>query len=283
MELASYLLSHACDGMVFWKVQTAAARDYELSIAQVEEAILGLQLLPARYQRNQHTLSTGDQLALFRGKAAVIGCGGLGGYLIEELARLGVGTLILCDPDIFEEHNLNRQLYSAPCLLDTPKVVAAAERVKIINPAVTVIPHQVAFSEANGRELLADAHIVLDGLDSITTRRTLAQQCIELKIPLVHGAIGGWYGQVATQMPGDKLLPLLEITMGEHKGIEKNVGNPAFTPALVASLQVAEACKILLNKGSSLSNNNFLYIDLLEMLFDQISFAGDNRGNTATM
>ena len=83
-----------------------------------------------------------DQLRLFRSRVAVIGCGGLGGYLIEQLARLGVGTLVLVDPDVFEEHNLNRQLLSSPAHLGIPKVDVARERVAAINPAVTVEPHR---------------------------------------------------------------------------------------------------------------------------------------------
>lgn len=271
LDLTSYLLSHAREDLISWYVQLAAAQDYRLSISQVEEAILEHGLLPARYQRNRQTISTSKQLRLFRSTAVVVGCGGLGGYLIEEMARLGVGSIIMLDPDTFEEHNLNRQLYSSPNLLGFPKVSAAAARVREINPAVTVTALQIEFNNENGRDLLCGADIVLDGLDSISTRRVLAAVCRELQIPLVYGAIGGWYGHVATQLPGDDITPFLAGSRGEQKGVESQIGNPAFTPALVASLQVAEACKVLLGEGTLL-RNKMLCIDLREMTFEHISF-----------
>lgn len=271
MDLTSYLLSHAREDLISWYVQLAAAQDYHLTIPQVEEAILEHGLMPARYQRNRQTISTSKQLRLFRSTAVIVGCGGLGGYLIEEMARLGVGTLVMLDPDTFEEHNLNRQLYSSPHHLGTPKVFSAASRIREINPAVTVSALQVEFSSLNGRELLRGADVVLDGLDSIATRRVLAAICREQQIPLVYGAIGGWYGQVATQMPGDDISPFLAGYHGEQKGVELQIGNPAFTPALVASLQVAEACKVLLGEGTLL-RNTMLCIDLREMTFEHVSF-----------
>ena len=146
-----------------------------------------------------------DQLRLFRSQVGgVIGCGGLGGYLIGQLARLGVGTLVLVDPDVFEEHNLNRQLLSSPAHLGSAKVDVARERVAAINP-VTVEPHRTAFSRDNGRELLSGCSAVVDRLDNVLVRRDLAAVCRDLGVPLVHGAIAGWYGQVAVQLPGTDL------------------------------------------------------------------------------
>ena len=271
LDLTSYLLSHAREDLISWYVQLAAAQDYRLSISQVEEAILEHGLLPARYQRNRQTISTSKQLRLFRSTVAVVGCGGLGGYLIEEIARLGIGNIVMLDPDTFEEHNLNRQLYSSPHLLGSSKVAAAALRVREINPAVSTTALQIEFSIKNARDLLNGADIVLDGLDSFTTRRILAASCRELQIPLVHGAIGGWYGHVATQLPGDDITPFLGGQRGEHQGVEQQIGNPSFTPALVASLQVAEACKIILGEGTLL-RQKLLCIDLREMTFEQVSF-----------
>src|SRR6185369_3162533 len=108
----------------------------------VEEVALDRGILPARYQRNRKAISVQDQLTLFRSRVAVIGCGGLGGYVVEELARLGVGTIVVIDPDVFEEHNLNRQLFSSPANLDTAKVEAAAKRIGEVNPAVNLVPIQ---------------------------------------------------------------------------------------------------------------------------------------------
>lgn len=227
--------------------------------------------MPARYQRNLSMVSIDEQLLLFRSRVAVIGCGGLGGYVIEELARLGVGTIIAIDPDVFEEHNLNRQLLSKPALIGSSKVEAAVTRVAEINPAVTLIPVQLAYTPENGKQLIHNSLVVVDALDSIKTRLALADTCSELKIPMVHGAIAGWYGHVATQLPGDNTVQSIYQNWVEGKGIEQQLGNPSFTPAVIASLQAAEVCKIILGRGELLHKRK-LSIDLLDMEIHEISF-----------
>lgn len=260
-------------GLLPWVVQIAAAEQFNCSLAAVEELALENGILPARYQRNQNMISTAEQLLLFRSRIAVIGCGGLGGYIIEELARLGVSRIVAIDPDVFEEHNLNRQLLATTRNLGQAKAEAALDRVNDINPAVTVTPVKEAFCRANGRELLNGVTLVVDALDCISCRLELAETCTEMIIPLVHGAIGGWYGHVATQLPGDTTVQSIYRNWVQGKGIEKELGNPAFTPAVVASLQVAEACKIVLGKGELLRRRK-LSIDLLDMEIHDIPYGG---------
>ena len=268
-DVNCYLREHAENGLLPWRLQVTAADLFYLSLPMVEERALELGILPARYQRNRTTLSIANQLTLFRSSAVVIGCGGLGGYLIEELARLGVGRIAVVDPDIFEEHNLNRQILSTVATLGEPKVAAAARRVAEINPAVTVTRFQERFCRDNGAAILKGSDIVMDGLDSIPVRLELAALCSEMRIPLVHGAIAGWYGHVASQLPGDDTVARIYQSWHEGKGVEQHLGNPSFTPAVVASLEVAEACKILLGNGSVLTGRK-LSIDLLEMEIDEI-------------
>lgn len=269
--LRNFLLGQTEGDLLTWSSQLAAAERFGVPCAVVEEMALALGLLPARYQRNRQAISVGQQLTLFRSRVAVIGCGGLGGYVIEELTRLGVGTIIAIDPDVFEEHNLNRQLLSSPATLGRAKVEAAAARVAEINPAVTLVPVRAAYAPENGEELLRGAHVVVDALDSIPTRLALAGTCAGLGIPLVHGAIGGWYGQVTTQFPGDDTIQRLYSRWVEGKGVEQQLGNPSFTPALVASIEATEVCKLLLGVGEPLRNRK-LYINLLEMEFEEVKF-----------
>ena len=268
-EVLDFLRSRAEGDLFAWGVQREASERFGVRLADVEGVALEAGLLPARYRRNRETVSKADQLRLFRSRVAVIGCGGLGGYLIEELARLGVGTLVLIDPDVFEEHNLNRQLLSSPDRLGQTKVEAAVQRVAEINPAVTTVPRRAALSAANGRELLAGADAVMDGLDNVLTRRELAAVCRDLAVPMIHGAIAGWYGQVAVQLPGQDLTPLLRPT-AQGKGVETSLGNPSFTPAVVASLQVAELAKVLLGLGKPLSGR-VLFVNLLDMSFEVLA------------
>ena len=136
IDVLRFLQQRAVDGLLPWSAQQVAVERFGWSHAAVEETVLANNLLPARYQRNRSMLSITDQLQLFRSRIAVIGCGGLGGYIIEELARLGVGHIVAIDPDVFEEHNLNRQLLATPASLGKAKVEAAAARVNEINPAV---------------------------------------------------------------------------------------------------------------------------------------------------
>ncbi len=272
-ELLGYLHEQFTAGLLPWTAQCAAVERFGWSHAAVEDLALENGMLPARYQRNRNMLSVAEQLQLFRSRIAVIGCGGLGGYIIEELARLGVGHIVAIDPDIFEEHNLNRQLLATPRNLGQAKVKAALARVNEINPAVTVTPIKDAFCTANGRGLLDGVTVAVDALDSISYRLELAEVCTEMQIPMVHGAIGGWYGHVVTQLPGDTTVQSIYRNWVQGKGIEKELGNPAFTPAVVASLQVTEVCKIVLGRGELLRNRK-LSVDLLDMEFHEIRYDG---------
>jgi molybdopterin-synthase adenylyltransferase len=270
-RLEEFLRKNSQGDLLPWSAQVQAASQFGVALGRVEETALELKILPARYQRNRRTISTDDQLRLFRSIVAVVGCGGLGGYMVEELARLGVGTIRAMDPDVFEEHNLNRQILCTIENLGTSKTEAARTRAEAINPAVQIMPIREAVSAANGAGLLQGAHVVLDALDSVPARMELADLCETLEIPLVHGSIGGWYGQIVTQLPGDRTVQKLYGTCKSQQGVETVLGNPAFTPAVIASLQVAECCKILLGQGSPL-RNRMLFINMLDMVMEEIVF-----------
>lgn len=273
-ELTQFLLDQATDGLLPFAAQTEAARRYSRTIAEVEKISLTNGILPARYQRNREMISVKQQLTLFRSKVAVLGCGGLGGYIVEELARLGVGSIVAVDPDVFEEHNLNRQILSTLDQLGHKKVEAAAKRVAAVNPAVELRPVAEAFDEKKGFGLLQGVDVAVDALDSIPVRLQLAEMCNKLKIPLVHGAIGGWYGQLTTQFPGDRTLQQIYPRNRQLPGIEGNHGNPSFTPAVVASLEVAEVVKILLKTGV-LTRNKYFTVDLYHLEVNEIPLKKD--------
>lgn len=273
-ELVQFLRDRATDGLLPLSAQAEAAGRFGLTVGRVEEIALADGILPARYQRNRDMISLPQQLALFRSRVAVIGCGGLGGYIIEELARLGIGGIVAVDPDVFQEHNLNRQLYSTPDQLGRKKVEAAASRVAAVNPAVTFRPVAEAFAEENGEELLRGVDVAADALDSIPARLLLAEMCDRRGIPMVYGAIGGWYGHLATQFPGDGTLQRLYPRNRKLPGIEVSQGTPSFTPAVVAGIEVAEVVKILLHIGEPL-RNRCLTIDLFHLEIDEILLRED--------
>lgn len=222
--------------------------------------------MEGRYNRNMPALSP-EECALLRTKhVGVVGCGGLGGYVIESLARIGIGTLTVIDGDVFEPSNLNRQLLSEESLLGTSKAEAAAARVQRINSEVSVTAIQAFFTEENGTGLLKGCDLVIDALDNIPSRHLLANICGQMGLTLVHGAISGWHGQVTVIQPGsgvyDKLYP-------PRASNAPKKGNPPFTPAVCASLQAAEAVKLLIGRPSSLIGK-LLLIDLRSMEFMKI-------------
>ena len=270
-ETVAFLQKNSEDGLLSFPDQQEAAGRFSLHIAEVEEIALCHDLLPARYQRNRAMLSIQQQLSLLRSKVAVFGCGGLGGYIIEELARLGVGRITVVDPDVFEEHNLNRQLLCTQELLGSKKVDAAAHRVAAVNPAVRIQAFDTAFDQENSAEILKGVTVAADALDSISVRLELAEACNDQNIPLVHGAIAGWSGHVAVQYPGENILQELYAGKKTGHGAEKRLGNPSFTPAVVASLEVAEIVKILLGTEPLLPRR-YLAVDLYHMEFTEVFF-----------
>jgi len=222
--------------------------------------------LPPRYQRNYKTISLEDQQKLADSTVAIVGCGGLGGSLAEELSRLGIGSLILVDGDHIEESNLNRQLFATERNLGQPKVEAARDRLQAVNSSVKLKLIKDWFTDDNAEELFKGADLVCDALDSISRRISLEHACHRIGLPLVYAGIAGWYGRIGVSFPGDYSVSRL-FRSGE-KGVEKTWGNPAFTPAVIASMSVVEAVKILVGRDVSL-RHAWLHVDLLEMEFER--------------
>ena len=238
-----------------------AAREAGLSVREVEIAALEAHILPARYQRNLGTVGWEGQLALLRASVGIVGAGGLGGWIIEGLARMGVGRLIVIDGDVFEESNLNRQALATQRNLGQSKAEAARQRVAEVNSAVEVVAHHLRVDEGQMAQLLQGADVLVDALDALPTRLALQRAARALARPLVHGAIAGFVGQVMTILPGD---PGLTGIYGEgqvpERGIEVQWGNPAATPMMVAAWQVQEVVKLLTGRGEPL-RRRMLFMD----------------------
>ncbi len=237
-DCLQFIQKRSAGSQVAQSVLAEAVERFGIGWKQCEVMALEHGLLPGRYQRNAKMLDVSQQLRLQQSTVAVVGCGGLGGYVLEELARLGVGHIIAIDPDRFEEHNLNRQLLCLPENLGQSKALVAAERLASVNPALCVQAYCTALDADNAAQLLEGADIAVDALDSIEARRALGGGCQKLGIPMVHGAIAGWFGQVSTLYPESQMLERLYGSSDGGKGVETELGNPSFTPALVASLQV---------------------------------------------
>lgn len=202
-----------------------------------------------RYLRNHDAISEEEQAFLATKRVLVVGCGGLGGMVIECLARIGVGYLRVVDGDVFEESNLNRQLLSSTMNLGRPKTLAARQRVMAVNPLVEVDAVQAELTVENARQLLGECDVAVDCLDNIPARLVLQEAAKEAGIPVVHGAVAGWLGRICVIRPGEDLLTLLYPEPDEMRGEERLAGTLSFTAALTASWQSAETVKLLLGKS----------------------------------
>ncbi|MCQ1530628.1 HesA/MoeB/ThiF family protein [Lutispora saccharofermentans] len=221
-----------------------------------------------RYDRNMMCISEEENNSLRYKTVAVAGCGGLGGHIIEMLGRLGVGKIIAIDGDVFEDSNLNRQILSHTQNLGKPKALAALERMKLVNPDVELLPVMNRIDENNAGIILQKAEVVIDALDNVSGRMILQQSCEDFGVPLVHGAIAGWYAQIATILPGDRTLDKIYSGLNDAE-IKNPLGNPSFTPALTASIEVSEVLKLLIGRGELL-RNKMLFINLLDNNYEII-------------
>lgn len=217
-----------------------------------------------RYTRNIPALTEAECRILQTKRILVVGCGGLGGHILDQLARLGVGAIRAVDGDVFEETNLNRQLLSSLPLLGTSKAKAAAEHIRRVNPEITAEGVEAFLTAENVDSLLSGCDLVLDGLDNIQSRKILWEGCKKVGIPYVYGAISGWVAQAAVSLPGDNLIETLfpeEIEIQDKSVL-------SFTPALCAAMQVSLGVKLLV--GRPVETVTVYYFDLLNQEFESI-------------
>ena len=239
------------------------AAKFDCSLGCIERTALDNQIVPARFKRN--SLSCPEQLRLLQSRVSIIGCGGLGGRIAELLARLGIGHLVLTDPDIFSESNLNRQIFCTTQTLGLNKIEVLARELGSINPTLEFTLNINKFN----KESIATANIVVDGLDSPAARKCLSALCQKQNIPLVHGAVKEWYGQAGVEkVPGN----LIDTLYPDN--LQSSQTPPLVLPmtvALIAAIQAAETCKYLLNLDSPLTKK-FLQTDLLQQEYETIPF-----------
>ena len=222
--------------------------------------------MEARYIRNLGAITEDDCRLLQQKSVLVVGCGGLGGYLMEYLARIGIGKIRCVDGDVFDESNLNRQILATTHTIGKPKALEAQARLQAINPAITVEPVCAFLTQDNTMELINGCDIVLDALDNIPTRRLLADACADAGVPYVFGAISGWVAQAGICMPGDRMIHALY-----PEGVEiRDKSVLSFTPALCAAMQISLCVSLLL--GHPVETGKLHYFDLFCEEYEHIYF-----------
>ena len=227
-----------------------------------------------RYARHliMPEVGTEGQRRLKAAKVLVIGTGGLGSPLGLYLAAAGVGTLGLVDFDRVDVSNLHRQVLYSDSDIGRPKVAAAIERLRGINPHVELVPHETRLDSSNALELFADYDLVVDGTDNFPTRYLVNDACVLAGKPNVYGSIFRFEGQVSVfwgargpcyrclfpEPPPPGLVP--SCAEGGVLGV---------LPGIIGALQANEAIKLILGEGEPLIGRLLLF-DALKLRFREL-------------
>jgi molybdopterin-synthase adenylyltransferase len=268
----------APDGTSMRTLTVAQAREiagrHHRSERDIDIAALADGVIPLRYVRNQKTYSSADQIRLLNASAAIVGLGGLGGSVLDILARAGVGRLTLIDGDRFEEHNLNRQLLCTQHHIGDFKAEAAGRRALEINSAIQADIQTVFLTQDNAPALIGTCDVVLDCLDNIATRFVLEEAARQAGIPMVSAAVAGLTGHVTTIYPQDGGIQLIHgprTSLQESRGVETALGCLPQAVMLTAAVESAEALKILTGRTAELLRNRLWVADLAANLFEVLS------------
>jgi molybdopterin/thiamine biosynthesis adenylyltransferase len=210
--------------------------------------------------------------------ALVIGVGGLGAPAAQFLVAAGVGTVTICDADIVDLTNLQRQILYATQDIGTRKVDAAARRLAAINPDVRVERIGQRVDASDLAPLVRAADVVLDCCDNFPTRHAVNAACVRARKPLVSGAAVRFDGQVAVFDARDATAPCYHCLFGEGEELEETrcatMGVFAPLVGIVGAMQAAEALKLIAGVGESLAGR-LLIVDALDMRLREVAVPRD--------
>jgi molybdopterin/thiamine biosynthesis adenylyltransferase/rhodanese-related sulfurtransferase len=234
----------------------------------------------ARYSRHLLIPEVGEQgqLKLLDSKILLIGAGGLGSPASLYLAAAGVGRIGIVDADVVDESNLQRQIVHSTEVIGEPKVHSAKRTIEALNPDVEVVAYQERLTSENVDRILADAwDVIVDGADNFPTRYLVNDASVWHDIPVIHGSIYRFEGQVTAFKPGAgpcyrclfPAPPPPELAPSCAEG-----GVLGVLPGIIGSLQANEALKLALGIGDSLVGRLLLF-DALAAEFTEVSIRRD--------
>jgi sulfur-carrier protein adenylyltransferase/sulfurtransferase len=234
----------------------------------------------ARYSRHLLIPEVGEQgqLRLLDSKVLLVGAGGLGSPASLYLAAAGVGRLGIVDADVVDESNLQRQIIHSTEVLGEPKVESARRTIEALNPDVEVVAYQERLTSENVDRILADGwDVIIDGADNFPTRYLVNDASVWHDIPVVHGSIYRFEGQVTVFKAGAgpcyRCLfpspPPPELAPSCAEG-----GVLGVLPGIIGSLQANEALKLALGIGEPLIGRLQLF-DALAAEFTEVSIRRD--------
>ncbi len=214
------------------------------------------------------------QRKLKKAKACIVGAGGLGSPILAQLASMGVGTLRVIDRDVVEVSNLQRQHLYGMHQLGLPKVEAAQDRLRQINPFIEIEPIPLSVTKGNAESLIEGSEIVVDALDSMAARYAVNRACQRTGKPFVHGAVIMQVGNASTIIPGETAC--LECFQGgiddaDLPSCAVQGVHPSII-SLIASVQVSETIRLLLGEPPVLANK-LLFADLRELSIEKVQLA----------
>jgi sulfur-carrier protein adenylyltransferase/sulfurtransferase len=231
----------------------------------------------ARYSRHLLIPEVGEegQQRLLDARVLLIGAGGLGSPASLYLAAAGVGTLGIVDADVVDESNLQRQIVHSTERLGEAKVSSAKRTLEALNPDVNVVPFQERLTSENVDRILADGwDVIVDGADNFPTRYLVNDASVWTGIPVVHGSIFRFEGQVTVFAPAAggpcyRCLfpqpPPPELAPSCAEG-----GVLGVLPGIIGSIQANEALKLILGRGDSLAGRLLLF-DALGTTLDEVT------------
>jgi sulfur-carrier protein adenylyltransferase/sulfurtransferase len=234
----------------------------------------------SRYSRHLLIPEVGEdgQQRLLDARVLLVGAGGLGSPASLYLAAAGVGRLGIVDADVVDESNLQRQIVHATDRLGEPKVHSAKRTVEALNPDVRVVPFQERLTSENIDRILEDGwDVIVDGADNFPTRYLVNDASVWHGIPVVHGSIFRFEGQVTVFAPGAgpcyRCLfpqpPPPELAPSCAEG-----GVLGVLPGIIGSIQANEALKLILDRGDTLAGRLLLF-DALGTTLDEVTVRRD--------
>jgi len=224
-----------------------------------------------RYQRHLSLPEVGEkgQQKLLEAKVLLLGAGGLGSPAAMYLAAAGVGTIGIIDMDVVDESNLQRQVIHNTERVGQRKVDSARQTITSLNPDIDVVTFDTRLGADNILEVLSGWDAVIDGADNFPSRYLLNDASVKLGIPVVHGSIFRFEGQVTI------FDPLQGPTYRDYVPVPPppelapscaEAGVLGVLPGVIGSIQALETIKVILNLGDSL-RGRILAFDALEMTF----------------
>ena len=217
------------------------------------------------------------QQKLRHARVLVVGAGGLGSPVLSYLAAAGVGTLGIVDFDTVDFTNLQRQIIYSTSDVGRPKLEAAADRIRAMNPDVRVVMHEDRLTSENALSILKEYDVVVDGTDNYPTRYLVNDACVMLGIPNVYGSIFRFDGQASVFCKEDGPCYRCVYPEPPPPGLVPSCaegGVLGVLPGIIGTIQATEAVKLILGKGSSLSGR-LLVLDAMKMHFRELKLRKD--------